>query len=184
MERSFDGAALGAANPVTTGVDWSHARGAFMVAGRLYTGWDDNNLYVRSYDGSSVGPASALDTHGLNTYNFPVSSLSGAFYDPSSGRLYYTVSGDARLYYRYFEVESSLVGADVFTASGNGDGFNWSTVRGLTMASGRMYYATTSGNLYGIDFTGGRPSGSASQLSGPAIDGVNWQSRGLFVLAS
>jgi hypothetical protein len=184
VRRTFDGATLGAASPVATGVDWSHARGAFMISGRLYSGWDDNNLYVRSFDGATAGTATALDTHGLNTYNFPVSNLSGAFYDPSSGRLYYTVAGDARLYSRYFEFESNLVGADVVTASGNGDGFNWSAVRGLTMANGRMYYATTSGNLYGIAFGGGRPTGSATLLSGPGLDGVNWQSRGLFVLAS
>ena len=184
VKRSFDGTTLGAAVTTGTGVDWSHARAAFMVSGKLYTGWDDNQLYVRDYDGTTAGSATALDTRGLNTYNFPVSNLTGAFYDPSSGRLYYTLANDARLYWRWFEVEDNLVGADVFVASGNGDGFNWSTVRGLTMAGGRMYYATTSGNLYGIAFSGGRPTGSATQLSGPGMDGVSWQSRGLFVFAS
>jgi hypothetical protein len=36
----------------------------------------------------------------------------------------------------------------------------------MTMASGRLVYATTTGTLSAIDFTGG-PSGTATVLSGP-----------------
>jgi hypothetical protein len=50
------------------------------------------------------------------------------------------------------------------------------------MASGRLVYATTTGTLSAIDFTGGVPTGTATVLSGPAVDGQSWQSRGLFVL--
>ena len=67
-------------------------------------------------------------------------------------------------------------------ASGAGDGRNWSTVSGMTMASGRLAYATTTGTLSVLDFAGGVPTGTATVLSGPAVDGQSWQSRGLFVL--
>jgi len=39
--RAYDGTAFGAPASVP-GVDWTQARGAFMVSGRLYTGWSDN----------------------------------------------------------------------------------------------------------------------------------------------
>jgi hypothetical protein len=52
----------------------------------------------------------------------------------------------------------------------------------MTMASGRLVYATTTGNLSAVDFTSGVPTGAATVLSGPAADGQSWQSRGLFVL--
>jgi hypothetical protein len=69
-------------------------------------------------------------------------------------------------------------------ASGATDGRNWSTVSGMTMASGHLYYATTTttGTLSAVPFTDGAPTGTATVLSGPAIDGRTWQSRGLFVL--
>ena len=75
-----------------------------------------------------------------------------------------------------------MIGADTFIASGAGDGRNWSTVSGMTMASGRLAYATTTGTLSAVDFTADVPTGSATVISGPAVDGQSWQSRGLFVL--
>jgi hypothetical protein len=178
--RAYDGTAFGAPAPVP-GVDWTQARGAFMVSGRLYTGWSDNNLYVRDFDGTTAGPAMALNLAGVNTAtNFPVNRVTGMFFEPSSGRLYYTLSGDARLLYRYFTPESGVVGAETFTASATG----WSAVSGMTLASGKLYFATLTGNLSAVGFAGGVPSGSATVISGPAVDGQSWQSRGLFVLAT
>jgi hypothetical protein len=52
----------------------------------------------------------------------------------------------------------------------------------MTMASGRLLYATTTGTLSAVAFTNGLPTGSATSVSGPAIDGQTWQSRGLLVL--
>ncbi|HEV8167679.1 MAG TPA: PKD domain containing protein, partial [Actinomycetota bacterium] len=178
--RAYDGTAFGASAPVP-GVDWTQARGAFMVSGRLYTGWSDNNLYVRDFDGATAGPTMALNLAGVNTAtNFPVNRVTGMFFEPSSGRLYYTLSGDARLLYRYFTPESGVVGAETFTASTTG----WSSVSGMTLASGKLYFATSNGNLSAVGFAGGVPSGSATVISGPAVDGQSWQSRGLFVLAT
>jgi hypothetical protein len=101
-----------------------------------------------------------------------------------NGRLYDTLSGDdPRLYYRWFTPESVLIGPDTFVASGASDGRNWSTVTGMTMASGRLFTATTTtGTLTAVDFSGGLPTGVATTISGPTIDGQTWQSRGLFVL--
>ena len=94
-----------------------------------------------------------------------------------NGRLYYTLSGDACLYFRWFTPESGTLGAETFVASGATDGRNWSTVSGMTMASGRLVYATTNGTLSAVDFAAGVPTGTATVL-----DTQSWQSRALFVL--
>ena len=49
--------------------------------------------------------------------------MTGMFYEPTLHRIYYTVSGDARLFYRYFTPESEVVGALTFTADSGGVSF-------------------------------------------------------------
>jgi hypothetical protein len=177
---SNGGTAFGAPTTVSTGVNWSTARGAFMLSGQLYTGASDNNVFVRSFNGSTVGSATAINLLGLVAQNFPVANITGMFFDPARGRLYYTVAGDGRLFYRGFEFESNILGAEQFVAAASG--FN--TVQGMTLASGNIYYGTTTGQLFRVAFVNGAPSGGATQVSGPGIDTNLWQSRGLFVFAS
>lgn len=173
--RSFTGTTLGAPSTVTTGVDWSTVRGAFMVSGRLYTGHADGTMTVRDFDGTTAGFTTPIALNGLTSTQFPISRITGMFF--WNGRLYYTLTGDTRLYYRWFTPESGTLGADTFTASGATDGRNWSTVSGMTMASGRLVYATTNGTLSAVDFAAGVPTGTATVL-----DTQSWQSRALFVL--
>jgi hypothetical protein len=173
--RSFDGTTLGAPSTVATGVDWSTVRGAFVVSGRLYTGHADGTMTVRDFDGTTAGFTTPINLNGLTSTQFPISRITGMFF--WNGRLYYTLIGDARLYYRWFTPQSATLGADTFTASGVTDGRNWSGVSGMTMASGRLIYATTTGTLSSVAFTGGVPTGTAT-----VHDTTSWQSRGLFVL--
>jgi hypothetical protein len=184
VRRSFDGSSFGAPTTVATGVNWAQARGAYMISGRLYAGWSDNNLNVRSFDGTTAGAASNLNLFGLNGgatgANFTVSNVTGMFFDPALGRLYYTLNGDDRLLYRGFEFESGIVGAEVFVAAASGFG----GVRGMTMAGGNIYLANAAGTLSRVAYAGGAPQGAATPVSGPGIDGINWASQGLFVLAT
>ena len=178
--RAFTGTSVGAPSTVTTGVDWSTVRGGFVVSGRLYTRHADGTMLVRDFVGTTAGFTTPLNLNGLTSTQFPITRITGMFF--WNGRLYYTLTGDTRLYYRWFTPESGVIGADTFTASGVTDGRNWSTVNGMTMASGRLVYATTTGTLNAVDFTGGVPTGTTTTISGPAIDGQSWQSRALFVL--
>ena len=46
--------------------------------------------------------------------------MTGMFFE--NGRIYYTVSGNPRLYYRYFTPESLVVGANLFVGSSTAEG--------------------------------------------------------------
>ena len=102
-----------------------------------------------------------LDLGGLDKLTkakFPMRSLSGAAFDAERGRLYYTIAGDKRLFYRYFTPESGVIGGLPFVASGDGDKLDWKKVRGLMIADGYLYYANSSGDdLFRIEFRDGRP---------------------------
>ncbi|MGZ8656820.1 MAG: fibronectin type III domain-containing protein [Actinomycetota bacterium] len=178
--RPFTGTTSGTAALLSTpGTNWSNARGAFFTNGRIYAGWNDGTFTSRTFDGTTVGPLHAIGLNGLTSSYWPVSSITGMALD--NGRLYYTVNGDTRLLYRYFTPESDIVGAETFVASGNGDGFSWSDVSGIALSSGRLFFARTNGNLYSVAWVNGKPSGAIATIGGPAIDGKNYASRGMFV---
>ena len=158
----------------TPGFDWGEARGAFVNNDILYVGRQDGKMFAHSFDGQSVGQGVEVDLRGLNTFNFSVSSITGMFFDGT--RLFYTVSGDTRMHWRYFLPESRLVGALDFTIAGN-----WSAVAGMTMAEGKIYFARTNGNLYSVNFANAAPVAGTEVLVSPATAGYNWASRGMFV---
>src|SRR4029079_10383204 len=60
-------------------------------------------------------------------------------------------------------------------------GVDWSTVRGMTLANGKLYYAKTDGTLYSMDFANGAPVRGTETLVSPASDGYDWASNGFFV---
>lgn len=194
FRRSYDLTTMGATQTVPAGVDWRTTRGAFALNGSLFYGSSDGNLYERTFDGDQVGPATKINLHGLevapefHTFLIPGTSepvpslaqhlkaMTGMFFD--QGRIYYTVRGDARLYYRGFTPESRTVGASLYVAS-TGNGVRWANIRGMTLASGKLIYANTKGKLFQVDFAE-TPSGTPQVIGGPAVDGINWASRGIF----
>jgi hypothetical protein len=183
VKRAFDGTAAGAPAPVTgAGLASADIRGAFMLSGHLYLAWRDGHMDERTFDGVTAGAAKAIDLHKLTAGAFPVTKLTGMFF--ADGRLYYTVNGDRRLFWRWFQPQSRIVGAQRFVASGNGDGLDWSTARGVTMASGKLY-DVRAGTLYATDFAAGAPvAGTEAAISGAATaDGQVWSGRGMFVNA-
>ncbi|MEQ6900559.1 malectin domain-containing carbohydrate-binding protein [Nocardioides sp. YIM 152588] len=186
------GAPTGPAATVDDVEDWSGVRGGFLLNGDLYYGRTDNNLYRRSFDAATgaLGPATQVDLHddpdNGNRIPFAISSMTGMFFDPETFRIYYTVSGDSRLYYRYFmprgadtpnpddTAATEYVGAQTFTADAGGVSF--SSAAGLTLAGGRILYGSSDGSLRSVPFSGGRVTGPATVVSG---DGT-WRFRALF----
>jgi hypothetical protein len=177
--RRYDGNAVGRAMPAGGGADWAGVRGAFTVAGRLYTGHDDGRLTVQSLaNDGTTGPSANVDLHELTSVLFPVTRLTGMFYD--SGRLYHTITNDSRLFYRWFSPDDNVVGNDVFVATTTADGFDFSGVSGMAFASGRLTYSKN-GVLRSVAFQDGKPVPSTDAVVGGS-GGTDWTSRGMFVL--
>ena len=160
--RPFDGNVMGTAAPVPGTVDWTRVRAAFPLGGWLYTAQDDGRLLRRTVDGAELG---ASNLRGLTSSQFPISRLTGMFYD--KGRLYYTVAGDRQLWYRSFLAEAApaddVIGAQAFPA-GADSGLDWSRVKGMTLVGGKIY-RTEGAGLQRIDFLNWRPlSGTLALL--------------------
>lgn len=173
------GAPTGPAEVVDTSTLWAAARGAFLAGNTLYYG-TAAGLSARSFDAGTLG-----DVRQVNLYDdpddgrripFPTGNLTGMFYDTSLHRIYYTVAGDARLYYRYFTPESEVVGAQTFVATAGS--VNFSTTAGLTLAGGAIYFGSSAdGRLRSAPFAAGRVSGAATIVG----TDTTWNTRGLFV---
>jgi hypothetical protein len=154
-------------------------RGAFLVNGTVYYGLS-TGLFARTFDKATgaVGPQQTVslydDPETGTRIPFSIPVTTGMFYDPSTHRLYYTISGDSKLYYRYFTPESRVVGAQTFTAPTS---VNLSTVGGMTLANGKVFYGSSDGALRSVSFSGGGLTGSPTTVSS---DGT-WNYRAIFV---
>lgn len=170
------------------GIDWNGVRGAFMLNGFVYLAHNDGTFSKRTFDGTSYGPRQSVNGADqivpLTDWQNDIRSATGMFYD--SGRIYFTLSGQNQLFYRYFTPQSDMVGAQRFVASGNVTGINFSSVRGMFGTGSRLYWAQTDGNLRRMDWQQGDRAGSpvpgtALIASGPAVDGVTWGARAIFL---
>ncbi|MFV0460825.1 MAG: PKD domain-containing protein [Actinomycetales bacterium] len=182
VRRDLDatGAPTTAAATADSSIDWADVRGATTIGNAIYYGRSDGRFYTRTFDADGVtfGPERQVDLHNDpddgTPIPFAIASLTGLAYDADTHRLYYTVAGDANLYYRGFTLESEKVGSLTYSQA---TGINFSTARGLTIAGGKLLYGSTDGSLRAVTFTGGKVSGAPSVVSS---DGT-WTYRAMFV---
>ena len=89
--------------------------------------------------------------------------MTGIFFEPSTSRIYYTLSGQSSLFYRSFLPESHVIGAIRYTATGDVGNLNPSRVRGMFLAGGQIWFGDNStGNLLSIGFANGVVTGTAT----------------------
>ena len=106
--RAYDGVGAPTGNTIAAGtVPWRTVRGAFLVNATLYTLHLDGSIMKRSFDGTTFGPGTAIDTWS-NTLMADMATMSGIFYDPATSRIYYTLDGQGSLYWREFVPESGV----------------------------------------------------------------------------
>ncbi|MBE7163436.1 MAG: hypothetical protein INR72_19525, partial [Williamsia herbipolensis] len=192
--RYFDGSTVGeSVTDTSTNVDWSTARGVFRVGNSLF--WIDtttDQLQRAPMHGTKIGAVTTVNPYddpkwenvptgsgqtyqGVEPdYYSQLSSITGQFYD--DGRIYYTLSGDSNVYWRYFEPDDGVIGATAYTVTG----LDGSTVEGMTRAGSTVYWADSSdGSLHSIPFSNGTFDTSNEQT----IDtgGVDWRGQNLFL---
>lgn len=180
--RHYDGSKVGEQQQAPAGdIDWSAVREGFMPNGRLYLGNADGTFASRTFDGQKYGTPVTIDASDQEVtdvaWHRELATATGMFY--SDGRIYYTIGGNEALYYRYFSVESGVVGAKRLVASQNVGVVDFSKVRGMFLDKGnRLYWAhADNGNLHRVDFGGGHPiRGTDVVVSGPGKDGNDWRS--------
>jgi hypothetical protein len=179
--------------PVTSSIDWSTVRGAFTVAGGLWTAQADGTLWRQSFDGESVGSAVAVapwddpawrdvQTGSGETYLGKPSSLVGDLAQVqaltySGGRLYYALAGSTALHVRFFDVGSGVVADRSSIVRGV---VVPTTTTGLFVQGTSMYVADASGTLTRRTLMGQSIASTGAVVSGPAVDGVDWSRAVLF----
>src|SRR5690606_35982734 len=116
--RTFSTAGSTSSESVAAGTSqWRNLRGAFMVDGKLYTGWSDGTFKVQDYNGTTFGPQSDVPlqlvpgvSNSRNRFaTQDLANVTGLFFDPATGRMYFSNSDSTRLHHRGFSTESRIV---------------------------------------------------------------------------
>jgi PKD repeat protein len=187
--RAFTGSAVTGSGTVATGTtDWSTARGGFMVDGTVYYGTSLGTLQASTFNGTTFGAATTVNLNGLTAFSTELKTVTGTFFDATTGRLYFTLAGSSQLFYRYFTPESQTVGTQRFTAvAANLTDLNWTQVSSMFQVGNSLYVASSAdGNLRRYTWnaaTGTPTAGSGVVVSGPTVGGQDWRARGAFAYA-
>ena len=180
----FTGTATAPSNPATVASAdaWGQSRGSFLVDGTVYSGWADGTFQARSFDGTSFGPSTSIPLYG-NTFGSDLPNITGIAY--LNGRIYYTLSGDNNLYWRWFTPQSQVVGAVRNTVT-NGSATLPNRVAGMFASGTTVYFADKNdGHLYSAALTGtGGSQLATGSVAGAATlvnSSIDWRARGDFV---
>ncbi len=171
-KRSFDGSSFGTSSVVGGApINWAGVSDAFFESGKLYY-IEGGALKSRTFDGLTFGPALA-EPSWTTWPSVTASTWNG-------GKLYYVESTNSSLKFRYFSLESGIVGSQTFTMT---TGITWSNIAAMDFLDGDLYYAKTDGNLWAVEVNqAGVPvNGTQRVVSGPAVgDGQNWNDASLY----
>jgi hypothetical protein len=185
VKKTFTGSSVTSSGTVDGGgQSWGSSRASFAIDHVLYTGWTNGTLTARPFDDGDFGSATTVGLNGITQFATELKTMTSAFYDKATGRLYYTLSGQSSLYYRYFEPQSQIVGGQRFTAQGSTADVSWSQVGGAFLVGGTLYFANSSnGNLSKIQWSNNATvTGTRATVSGPGVDGNDWRTRGLVLV--
>jgi hypothetical protein len=184
-KKAFTGTSVTSSSSVGAGgVSWGTSRASWVIDHVLYTGWSNGTLTARPFNGGSFGAATTVGLNGLSAFATELSSMTSAFYDKATGRLYFTLSGQSSLFCRYFEPQSQILGGQRFTAQASTTDVSWSTVGGAFLVGGTLYFSNSgTGTLAKIQWANNATvTGTKSTVSGPGVDGNDWRARGLVLV--
>ena len=163
---------------------WEHARGGMLVGDYLFFADDAGSMWISHYNDGTFEPSEPVNLFGLTENEWELSQLGGMFFDYDMGRVYYTKQGNSNLFWRAFTPDGPYFGNDEYIAQQQSD-IIWSDVSGMDIIDGYLYYGRTDGNLYRSEVDGSMPiAGTTKRLSGPALDGRNWNNNLLVFIPS
>lgn len=170
---AFDGTVLGSPAELLSSL-WGNAGGAFFVGDRLFHANSTGRMWMSRLSDDGFEPRVQVDLFGLTENEWALSRLSGMFFDYDRGRIYYTLEGNAQLYWRAFTPDGTYFGNDTYVAEQQSD-ILWGDISGMDAIGGYLYFARTNGNLYRAQLDGFEPvPGTTETISGPGLDGRNW----------
>ena len=140
---------------------WSRARGAFVANNVLYTPWQDGTLRARTVNANGTfGSPRTVNLYN-GTFGNDAANVTAITYDPTAGRVYYTMAGRDRLFWRWFLPQSEVMGAERFDVDRGALGDY--SVRGMFLDGSSLYFADrSSGDLLETDLVNGQVSSSAT----------------------
>jgi hypothetical protein len=180
---TFDGTTFGprtlVSGPGVDGIDWTQVRDGFVQNGSLVYFGPDSAYFRRSISGNTFGSPTNLSTSvgyvdadfNLTPYDQPygVTETVAAAYD--QGRIYYTKSNDSRLFWRWYSIESGIIGGQEYLSSG----VNFSNARTMEVAGNWLYVAMNDGSLNRAAL---RPGGGIDLTTWTLVDsgasGIDW----------
>jgi hypothetical protein len=201
VAHSYNGTSVGAGTTLTaTGLDWSTVRSAFFLGGRVYYS-AGGALHARTFNGTTLGPDTLVNpystawdnvlTGDAKNPNVTYAGMPPSFYGKlttltgvayAGGRIFYTVSGSSKLFYRSFVADSGVIGALEYSLPSSLFG----GASGLFISGNTLYVAVKStGKLESVAFNPGSPS-AAPTIGGLATvatgtSGVNWTTTSMFL---
>ncbi len=184
---SFDGSAVTGTTLVNgPSADWQTMRDGFVQKGQLFYFGAAEAYYKRSFDGTTPGPVTNLSTSvgyvdtnaALTPYDQPYNVNTTRAVAYHQGRLYYTRTNDPRLFWRWFSLESGIIGAQEFVANSS----SWTGVTGLEIVGDQLYASWSDNRLYRVTVSGPVVSFAWTLVNDGNTSGIPWaQVRGLFV---
>ncbi len=165
--------------PGIDGINWNDVRDGFVQRGQLVYFGPSQAIYRRSISGNTFGPLTNLSTsvgyvdtnYNLTRYDQPYGIAQTVAAAYSQGRIYYTKSTDARLFWRWYSLQSGVVGGKEHRSSSS----TFSLARTMDIIGNYMYVVWSDGFLYRVAL---RPGGGIDMSTWTRVDdggsGVNW----------
>ncbi len=189
-------------------INWNTVQGGFVLNGRIWFGqagkfysmtWDGANGFgtpqnVDPYNDpywdpvvNGSPPKGTTYTGKATDFYAELPNVTGMFY--ANRTIYYTLSGNANLFSRAFspdtatssvanQVTGGIISPVKVTVAPAGGSVNFSTAKGMFVAGGFLWYATTDGSLHKTAWNGTTYSGPSSVDSSAT---GNWAGKAVFV---
>lgn len=173
--RTYNGSTVDASG-TTLDQQFLDARAALFVDGRLFYINSQSTLMMSPFANGTFGSSVAVDLLGLQQSTIApwrLNQVIGMFFELERSRVYYTKSGDSRLYWRAFTPEGTYFGSDEYVADGGS--LYWHNVRGMALIDGQLHFGDNNGRLNKARFDDGAVDRFDVQtFSGLGYDSLVW----------